>query len=1215
MQQHRNYFTPFVHLVFTLMVLLTLVSTGRTADTYYVSPAGDDSNSGGSPEQAFLTPAKALAVAADYDEIVLLAGEYQLAAELAISKAVTLRGVDRDTVILRAATGKRAVSISVADAVLSSVTVTDGSGNIQGANVYMTRASTVTNCVLRNGFSGDNGNGGAGIWLEAGLVTDSIITNNSITATLYAHTGGALHIKGSAVAERCLIAYNTAESRSDNPSHMAGPAGVLINSTTAIVRDCTIVENVAQAVGGIGFYAKGLVTNSIVCRNIAYRNAAPAGTYQGSHMFRNCALDAEGLHDATFTNYTGIIDFADPAAGDWRPRLTSIAYRDGDAAGAFKRLPASTPTCDLSAVVKAGLAPFDATFVAATEAFGEATLSYTWHFGDGSAPLVTTTPSASHTYANPGYYTVSLYVTDGTHTASATYVSEVHVVAPVIHVTDVNPDAALPYDSWNCAATNLQTALDEAVDGCTILIDNVALPVRDATSVKVLKGVTIRSRNDDPLRAAIGRYGTTAKFRLLEINHADAVISGVALENGYMEETYGVGGNLRISKAGGTITNCVIRNGTMLNQGSGGAGIAMFAGRLTHSVVSNNYSRGQSDINHTGAIDLLGGVVDNCLVTGNRSDGSNASYYPDVAGVNVAGGSLRNSTIVQNTAKTCGGVWIRNSTAGSVVNCIIAGNTSTGMPVPYNDFTGTHSLFSYCATTVEIPDAGAGCVHGNLPFVDSPNGDFTPAVGSVAIGNGLVQEWMATGRDLAGNPRLGDDAVVDIGAYERISSGLEASLTADSFSGAEPFTVSFTVNVEGATGAVSYEWDFTGTGANTVTTSTGHASFTYTEPGTYTPTVAVTDGQGNHTTATLPQAISVAPGRIHVVPDPAFTGSAQPYSSWSTAATNIHDAIAVAGNGSRIILRKGDYPIATQVALTDGVTIESETGVPEDVVIRRGISTRLCLAVLNHPGAGLSGLTVSDGLTDYYYDNGANIYVQSLGGTVSNCIIRNGQITNGHDVRGAGIRLDTGLVTHCVITGNVMRALGSNHTGGALGLHNNAVADTCLVAFNICSSPSGTDVNSPVHLVGGTVRNCTVVDNVSSNGYGAIYYHKGGNTLGLPVVIVNCIFARNESLSSVTRAGLANDDALNLMQNCASDVDPGPIYADKCFHGELTFRNPAKGDYRPAEPSVAIGTAALTDQILAGARDLRGVVFLNSRGKADIGAYAFGAQPTMLMIR
>lgn len=1213
MQLHRLHSSSRVRFAITLMAAMVLGATGlMAATTYYVSPLGDDLNNDGKSEgQAFKTPAKALAVASTSDEIVVLTGDYQLTAELAISKAVTLRGVDRNSVILRAAAGKRAVFISVAGAVLSTVTVTDGSGDYKGANVYMTVASTVTNCVLRNGFSNNNGNGGAGIWLEAGLVTDTVITNNGIGATSNSHTGGALHIKGTAVAERCLVAFNTAECRGDA---LAGPAGVLVNSTTAIVRDCTIVENVGQAIGGIRFEAQGLVTNSIIAGNTAYRNAAPAGTYQGNHKFRNCALDVEGLYAATFTNYTGIIDFVDPAADDWRPRLTSVAYRGGDASGAFKRLPAGSPACDLSAVVKAGLAPFDAAFVAATEAFGTETLSYTWHFGDGSAPLVTTAPSAAHTYANPGHYTVSLYVTGGTSTASVTYASEIRAVAPVIHVTDVNPDAALPYDSWNCAATNLQAAMDEAVDGCTILIDNVALPIRDATSVKVLKGVTIRDRDDDPSRAAIGRYGTTAKFRLLELNHADAVISGVAFENGYLEETYGVGGNLRINKAGGTVTNCIIRNGTMLNQGSGGAGLAMYAGRLTHSVVSNNYARGQSDIRHTGAIDLLGGVVDSCLVTGNRSDGSNASYYPDVAGVNVAGGSLRNSTIVKNTAKTCGGVWIRESAAGSAVNCIVADNTSTGMPVPFNDFAGTLSLFSSCATTVEIPGAGAGCVHGNLAFVGAPDGDFTPTVGSVAVGNGLIEAWMAAGRDLAGNPRLGDDAGVDIGAYERIPSGFEASMIADSVSGAEPFTVSFIVSVAGAAGAVSYDWDFAGTGIGTTTTSTGQASFTYTQTGSYTPSVTVTDALGNHTTATLQEAINVAQGRIYVVPDPAFTGSEAPYSSWNTAATNIHDAIAVAGTGSRIILRKGDYPIVVQVSLTEGATIQSETGVPKDVVIRRGKSTQLCLAVLNHPRAGFSGLTVADGLTEY--SDGANIYVKSLGGTVSNCVIRNGRITNGNDVRGSGIRLDGGLVTHCVITGNVMRARGSNHTGGALGLHNYAVADTCLVAHNVGSSTTGTDVNSPIHLAGGTVRNCTVVDNVSSNGYGAIYYYKTGNTLGVPVLIVNSLFADNESLSSVVRAGLANNDALNLMQNCASDIDPSSTYASKCFHGELPFKNPARGDYRPVVPSIAIGTAALTGPILAGARDLHGVTFLKPSGTADIGAYAFtGFQSTLLMIR
>ena len=765
-------------------VALAMFTERAGASTFYVSPGGNDTNSGALPEQAFLTPAKALTVASASDEIILLEGVYPLAAELAITNAVTLRGVDRESVILRAAAGKRAVSIPVAGAVLSTVTVTDGSGDYKGANVYMTVASTVTNCVLRNGFSNNNGNGGAGIWLEAGLVTDTVITNNGIGATSNSHTGGALHIKGTAVAERCLVAFNTAECRGDA---LAGPAGVLVNSTTAIVRDCTIVENVGQAIGGIRFEAQGLVTNSIIAGNTAYRNAAPAGTYQGNHKFRNCALDVEGLYAATFTNYTGIIDFADPAAGDWRPRLTSVAYRGGDAIGAFKRLPAGSPACDLSAVVKAGLAPFDAAFVAATADFGTEALSYTWHFGDGSAPLVTTAPSAAHTYANPGHYTVSLSVTGGTSTASVTYASEIRAVAPVIHVTDVNPDAALPFDTWDHAATNFQTAVDEAVDGSTILIDNVALPIRDATSVKVLKGVTILGRDGDPSRAAIGRYGTTAKFRLLELNHPAAVLSGVVIENGYLEETYGVGGNLRINKAGGTVTNCIIRNG---------------------------------------------------------------------------------------------------------------------------------------------------------------------------------------------------------------------------------------------------------------------------------------------------------------------------------------------------------------------------------------------------------------------------------------------RITNGNDVRGSGIRLDGGLVTHCVITGNFFQARGSIHTGGALGLHNYAAADTCLVAHNVGSSTTGTEVNSPVHLAGGTVRNCTVVDNVSSNGYGSIYYYKAGNTLGVPVLIVNSLFADNESLSPVVRAGLANNDALNLMQNCASDIDPSSTYASKCFHGELPFKNPARGDYRPVVPSIAIGTAALTGPILAGARDLRGVTFLKPSGTADIGAYAFtGFQKMLLIVR
>ena len=1189
------------------------VAPPSLAATRHVSPAGNDSNDGLTPETALLTPAAAVEIASPGDEILLAEGLYLLADELKIAKSVTLRGANRDTTILRAASRKRAVSISADGAVLSSVTVTDGYSGNSGGNVYMNAAGLVTNCVLRNGVSTGNGTGGAAIWLSAGIVADTIITNNKSEATLHAHTGGALHIKGEAVAERCLVAYNRATCRGDG---LAGPAGVLMNHKSALMRDCTIVGNAGQFCGGVHTYGGGLTTNSIVAGNIAYRNTAAFDTIGGGNTLRGCLTDREGLSSGTFTNYTGIIDFVDPVHGDWRPRLTSTAYQ-GEASpciGAFARIPTGAPECDFSAISKKGIAPFATRFIAATENFPSAELTYTWTFGDGSDAVMTGTPAVSHDYTAPGRYDVSLVVSGGNATAAVTYREEVVVVSPVLHVTAVNADASEPYDSWGNAATNLQTVLDHAVDGCTIIVDDGRLPVRDGRAVFVTKGVTIKSRSGDPAKAAIGRYDTQEKFRLLEFNHEAAVLSDLAIENGYLVSYYDVGGNIRINKRGGTVTNCIIRNGTMINQGSGGAGIGLFNGLLTHSVISNNFAKGQSDVNHTGAIDLLGGRVESCLVTGNRSDSSSGGSYPDVAGVNVQGGSLRNSTIVGNSGKTCGGVWVRHTSSATVVNCTIAGNVSRSVGVSANDVYGTTGRFSYCATPDPIEGGADTCVSGPVLFANPEKDDFTPAPGSVALGAGLVEEWMATGGDLAGNPRLGDDGLVDIGAYERVATGLAASVTADRLAGAAPLAVRFHCDVSDGVGSLSFAWDFSGDGTPDLTTTLPEARWSYPVPGAYIPVVTVTDESGQQTSARLADPISVAVAVAYVVPDPSFEGSVAPYGSWETAATSIHDALDVAGDGTRVILRAGDYPIKKQLLIEIGVSLESETGIPEDVVIRRGAVNELCLVSLNHPGAKLSGLTVADGRTSW--SSGANIYVRSMGGTVTNCIIRNGQILNGNEVTGAGIRLDGGLATHCVITGNVMRARGNNHTGGAIGLHNFAVADTCLIARNICGSTRGTEVSSPVHIVSGTFRNCTIVDNVSSNGYAGVYYYAGGNQLGAPVVIENCLFARNRSLVDQPRADLANDSALAKMSHCASDVDPGEDYAENCLFGPVLFKNAAKGDYRPVPPSTGLRAARITDGIAAGATDLLGLPFLRESGAADIGAYrGYDIAPLILILR
>jgi PKD repeat protein len=67
---------------------------------------------------------------------------------------------------------------------------------------------------------------------------------------------------------------------------------------------------------------------------------------------------------------------------------------------------------------------------------GATITSYTWDFGDNSAPETTGNPTASHTYPQYGSYTVSLTVTDTSHaTATTTQVVLVHEHPPTASFT------------------------------------------------------------------------------------------------------------------------------------------------------------------------------------------------------------------------------------------------------------------------------------------------------------------------------------------------------------------------------------------------------------------------------------------------------------------------------------------------------------------------------------------------------------------------------------------------------------------------------------------------------------------------------------------------------------------------------------------------------------------------------------------------------------
>ncbi len=76
--------------------------------------------------------------------------------------------------------------------------------------------------------------------------------------------------------------------------------------------------------------------------------------------------------------------------------------------------------------------------------------SYKWEFGDGSDPMTGTSPTATHTYASAGDFTVKLTVTDnrgGTATKSE-------------QVTTVEPDNQLPTASFTSAVDHLKVDVD-----------------------------------------------------------------------------------------------------------------------------------------------------------------------------------------------------------------------------------------------------------------------------------------------------------------------------------------------------------------------------------------------------------------------------------------------------------------------------------------------------------------------------------------------------------------------------------------------------------------------------------------------------------------------------------------------------------------------------------------------------------------------------------
>lgn len=328
-----------------------------------------------------------------------------------------------------------------------------------------------------------------------------------------------------------------------------------------------------------------------------------------------------------------------------------------------------------------------------------------------------------------------------------------------------------------------------------------------------------------------------------------------------------------------------------------------------------------------------------------------------------------------------------------------------------------------------------------------------------------------------------------------------------------------------------------------------------------------------------------------------------PYTNWSSAATNIQDAVDAANSGDFVLVSNGVYQtggrvgrgdITNRVALTKAITLQSVNG-PAVTFIQGSNSAsafpRRCVYLTNN--AALIGFTLTNGGTylipnpaaapplysiNTNYDfNGAGAWCEDTSSVISNCTIINDIATwNGGGAYG-------GTLVNCSLTGN--EAL----QGGA-GYSN--TFNNCLLANNMTYytvTGSVTNFGDGGAAFGATLNNCTVAGNTAPGPAGA--------------AAASCTLNNSIAYFNTNSSGTANANFDNTTANF-SCTTPLPSSGTNDITNSPGFVNPGDGDFHLLGNSRCINAGQ--NSFVATSTDLDGNPRI--RGETvDMGVYEFQA--------
>jgi hypothetical protein len=228
------------------------------------------------------------------------------------------------------------------------------------------------------------------------------------------------------------------------------------------------------------------------------------------------------------------------------------------------------------------------------------------------------------------------------------------------------------------------------------------------------------------------------------------------------------------------------------------------------------------------------------------------------------------------------------------------------------------------------------------------------------------------------------------------------------------------------------------------------------------------------------------------------TNPVPPYADWTTAATNIQDAIDVSTNGDLVLVTNGIYATGgravyglstNRVTIDRAITVESVSGPVSTIIQGSQVNVLFgirCCYLTN--GASLIGFTLTNGGTlgrtsDTSGENGGGVWCEDSDAVVSNCVFS----ANNAYLNGGGAY--QGTLFNCVLANGSLSSSGGG--GGAF----QSILFDCMISNNVATSGGG--------VYNSILNNCGIIANRTLNGGGG-----GGAAYG---TLSNCFIIKNSA--------------------------------------------------------------------------------------------------------